>query len=495
MVPSASVERASRVRRAGGGRRALASLLVAAALVGCRCGPDGAARPARESLAAKGKPRRLQSSLPFDGEPPQVELPDDGEVHEPWPKLVPARRPGDASLFEHPYRLYACDLERGGSRTFETQRGERRCLVRMRGGTFPMGAQAADPNAPGYDPDAAEDEGPVREVTLPGFWFASGEASFYEYAQCVREGACRAEDVLPPKDGLEAYALRRANDPVRGVTWSGADRYCRWAGGRLPTEAEWEWVAKGPSGRRYPWGAEPPTCDRAIMRSAAGAGCGEGLPAHVTWSAEMVANLKTSPLTGPGNVESVLNLAGNVAEWVGDWYAPYPPGAARAPQGPPSGEERVLRGGSFETEEAALLRTTARDAWAPDEPLADVGIRCAADAVYGRFPYSQVREAYVVDEGGDSPFAGRWRLRGNGQAGVALDGLELVVADDGGVLKPGVVEGRIEPDGRLRLVVSPFLLVDGRCRGHVCEGAVADTFNGTRVAFVATRARWYWPFD
>lgn len=432
---------------------------------------------------------------PFDGERPHVQIPDDHASHELWPDLVPARRVGDPRLFERPYRLYACDLERDGKRTFEMARSERACLLRMRGGTFSMGAQAVDAAAPGYDPEAAEDEAPVHEVTLPGFWFATAEVSFYEYAQCLREGPCKAEDVLPPAGGVEAYARRRPNDPVRGVTWEGASRYCAWAGGRLPTEAEWEWVARGAKRRRYPWGAQAPSCDFAIIRTGAGAGCGEGLPAHVTWTPALIGDQKQAPATGPGDIEAVRNLSGNVSEWVGDWYGPYEPQRATSPRGPETGEERVIRGGSFETGEARDLRGTARNAWAPGEHLPEVGVRCAADGVFGRFPFTLVKEAYLEPKDERNPFAGRWSMR---MDAVDSDGhsaeAQFEIDRSGGGLLPGTIEGRVDADGRFRAIGTPFVTYEGRCQGDRCEGTATDSFTGDTGSWTATRDRDFWPF-
>jgi hypothetical protein len=134
------------------------------------------------------------------------------------------------------------------------------CLRRVEGGSFLLGAQSVKPGAPGYDAAAAADEGPPRLVTIAPLYAMRVEVDVRSYSQCVRAGGCRAEDVLATGGYFNyGHPLRGAHS-VNGVSWFGARRYCAWIGARLPTEAEWEFLARGEAGWRFPWGNDLPDC-------------------------------------------------------------------------------------------------------------------------------------------------------------------------------------------------------------------------------------------
>jgi len=117
--------------------------------------------------------------------------------------------------------------------------------------------------------------------------------------------------------------------PVVMVTWHGAAAYCEWAGGRLPTEAEWEYVARGPEGNLYPWGNTLPDCNLANFGTCIGVPVNVGSrPAGASWC-------------------GALDMAGNVWEWVADRFGPYSDLAQKNPIGPDSGDVPVLRGGGW----------------------------------------------------------------------------------------------------------------------------------------------------
>jgi formylglycine-generating enzyme required for sulfatase activity len=207
-------------------------------------------------------------------------------------------------------------------------------MVYVPGGTFPMGS-AED------DPEAVPDELPQHMVTLDGFWIDQTEVTNAQFVQFLNEhgnsdsggprmivldeGYTQISQVGNQFVTTEA-ALER---PVVMVTWHGAASYCQWAGGRLPTEAEWEYAARGPEGNHYPWGNAPPTCDLANHGTCVGVPLQVGSrPAGASWC-------------------GALDLAGNVWEWVTDWFGPYPDLPQGNPTGPAAGNVPVLRGGGW----------------------------------------------------------------------------------------------------------------------------------------------------
>jgi formylglycine-generating enzyme required for sulfatase activity len=173
----------------------------------------------------------------------------------------------------------------------------------------------------------------------------------------VHAGAC-----TPAAGARDGDATSRL--PVTGVSWFDAAAYCAWAGKRLPTEAEWERAARGTDGRIYPWGDEP-DCARANFGNYEGEGrCPKnpGRPVEV----------------GSYGGGEIHDLAGNVWEWVADWYDPryYHRAPARNPQGPRRGERRVARGGAC-CSMFGLPRAANRNAFPPEYRDDDLGFRCA----------------------------------------------------------------------------------------------------------------------
>jgi formylglycine-generating enzyme required for sulfatase activity len=238
------------------------------------------------------------------------------------------------------------------------------CMAYVPGGVFVRGAQAADPSAPNHDPLAREDEGPPREVEISPFWMHQYEVFADDFRLCVERGACRLADVKQG-GGLFVYGVpERRSLPVNGVTWDGADAYCRSIGARLPTEAEWEFAARGGTrGWRWISSEEQPACPAAVIAN----GCGVGRHASTP---------------NPQPPFAIGGLAGNLWEWTADWYQPeaYAAASRRDPTGPPSGEARVQRGGGWTTEDPAELRAAARASLDPSSQLDDVGFRCVVSA-------------------------------------------------------------------------------------------------------------------
>ncbi|MBV6394944.1 MAG: Hercynine oxygenase [Anaerolineales bacterium] len=213
----------------------------------------------------------------------------------------------------------------------------------------------------GTDSKEAQKNRPRHSVSLSAFWMDRTEVTNAMYAKCVAERQCPPpfREEFNPYYGKSKYA----NYPVVYISWEGADKYCRWAGRRLPTEAEWEKAARGTDGRSYPWGDEPPNMSLANFDNAIGE------PLEVDRYA-----LGASPY-------GALNMAGNVREWVADWFHEffYLAGLNENPIGPPSGTVKSLRGGSY-LDSANEIRVFNRFFHAPGSPGINRGFRCASNA-------------------------------------------------------------------------------------------------------------------
>lgn len=251
-------------------------------------------------------------------------------------------------------------------------------LVRIAAGSFVMGSTDADVAFAlalcrqeggaegGCREDVFADEAPTRRVYLHAYRIDRLEVSHADWWRCVRAGAC------PPARVASADTrLGRPDHPVVGVTWREASAYCRWAGGRLPSEAEWERAARGGSARRFPWG-------HAFNTRLANHGSPSGEPDAAD------GYLYAAPVDGFGDGHSahgLSNMAGNVWELVADRYDAhaYASGDAVDPRGAVEGDKRVVRGGSWRSP-AYALRVTQRAAVGEDESRPDVGVRCAYDA-------------------------------------------------------------------------------------------------------------------
>jgi len=294
-------------------------------------------------------------------------------------------------------------------------------VVWIDGRALLRGAQADAPQSPGYDPEAQPGEGPVATVQVEGFWLQQSEVQNDAFRRCVEAGACATDDVLT-KGGFATYGTEGGGTlPVTGVTFQGAQRFCHHVGGRLPTEDEWEWAARGPQGLRFPWGETPRcpasepsielpahvmrACDPVIAKVSAWEndaiaqrieGLVERLPpaellafcqAHAgddeaSFQGALTAlsddpsqgadPCKATPLQ-PADLfsqghDKPVGLGGNVAEWTTAGSRPLKDGHAS------------LRGGSFLSGEPLSYRSASRLVIPTSLQLPDVGFRCILPA-------------------------------------------------------------------------------------------------------------------
>ena len=200
---------------------------------------------------------------------------------------------------------------------------------------------------------------PVHTVALEGFWIDRTEVTNAQYQRCVEAGACEA----PGRLNTEFMDPAKTDHPKVRVDWFEAQAYCEWAGARLPTEAEWEYAARGPDGLTYPWGDSEPNQSLLNYDGNVGDTTEVGsYPDGASWC-------------------GALGMAGNAQEWGADWYAEdyYATAPSRNPMGPTSGKLRVVRGGDWEY--VALSASGAYRGWdAPADTSHFNGFRCARDA-------------------------------------------------------------------------------------------------------------------
>lgn len=214
--------------------------------------------------------------------------------------------------------------------------------VYVPGGEFTMGSTA--------EAAASPREEPRHSVTSGDFWLQQTETTNAQYARCVSAGAC-----TPP-------ANTRWNDPdyaehpVTDVDWSQATAYATWVGGRLPTEAEWEKACRSSDARAFPWGNEAPTAARGNYNNNVG------------------DTVSVGSYPDGASPFGVLDLSGNVWEWVSSLDADYPYDATDGREDPADPEKRIVRGGSFYYTQYQI-RCAARTGFAPDTTSQHIGFR------------------------------------------------------------------------------------------------------------------------
>jgi formylglycine-generating enzyme len=278
-------------------------------------------------------------------------------------------------------------------------------LVRLDGGVFAMGSQ----DRWAYPEDG---EGPIKEVDVSPFSIGVCAVSNADFSRFVEEtryvtdaegfgwsfvfAGLLPDDFAPTEgvaqapwwrkvegvdwrhpEGPHSSIAERLDHPAVHVSWNDADAYCAWAGARLPTEAEWEFAARGGlEGRAFPWGDELEPGGGHSMNVWQG-----DFPSRNTTADGFDG---TAPVTSfPPNGYGLYNMTGNVWEWTADWFHPSfrQRDRRRDPAGPGRGTSRVQKGGSYLCHHSYCrrYRVAARQGSTPDSSTGNVGFRCARD--------------------------------------------------------------------------------------------------------------------
>lgn len=321
-------------------------------------GGPGKAQPT--PAATEGKPE----ATPELTSPPVETTP---AVQKPAPKAEPTEKQASAGA--------GLKLNQSQNRDADAM-----VMVAVPSGTFRMGS--TDPEIDSVlqlckeysgNCEAAwfDSEQPAHEVTLQGFWIDSTEVTNSQFVRFLTETVPTASDVAKWIDLDSRYSqIEKTGDayqskdgfaqhPVSLVSWDGARAYCQWTGGRLPTEAEWEYAARGPESRIFPWGNEFDD-------------------ARLNYTSSSDGYIETAPV---GSFQSgaswtgALDMAGNVSEWTTDWFGPYQDVAQQSPQGPALGQYRVNRGGNL-LSAPYDTRTASRSAGSASDSNRGIGFRC-----------------------------------------------------------------------------------------------------------------------
>lgn len=232
-------------------------------------------------------------------------------------------------------------------------------MVYVPAGEFEMGSEGADSN-----------QRPVHTVYLDAYWIGKYEVTNQQYAIFQNANGNQTEGDVTWLDEISGYARIQqsagswaaqsgyTDHPMVAVNWYGARAYCEWAGGRLPSEAEWDKAARGTDGRTYPWG--------------------ESIGANFANYGNLGDTTSVGSYPAGASPYGALDMAGNVWEWVQDWYDfnHYSDTEANNPTGPDAGKIKVVRGSSWVFNNVWYL-TAAYRVWGnPSVSFGDFGIRC-----------------------------------------------------------------------------------------------------------------------
>ena len=229
-----------------------------------------------------------------------------------------------------------------------------------------------------------DDEHPQHKVTLTSYCIDRTEVTVAAYTRCVAGGKCTATREAA-KDDFDSLCNHTRTDrqdhPVNCIDWNQATEYCAWAKKRLPSEAEWEYAARGRDGRSYPWGNQAPSAKRL---NACGLECRAlgkrlGLDWKVMYddSDSWEATAAAGSFPGDTSAFGALDMAGNVWEWTADWYGAYAAGPSTNPHGPKDGTARAIRGGGWSSRLASSVRAAIRHRYVPGHHNTGLGLRCA----------------------------------------------------------------------------------------------------------------------
>jgi len=255
-------------------------------------------------------------------------------------------------------------------------------MVAVPAGRFQMGS----PDGTG---DA--DEHPQHPVALSAYCIDRTEVTVAAYAACAAAGVCGAPPLTVNWSTYSAEDVQRysrecnrgdhPDHPINCIDWGLAAAYCAWRDRRLPSEAEWEYAARGDDGRIYPWGNAAPSANRlnSCGRECAAMAKREAILWRPIYDGDdgWEATAPVGRFPDGASRFGALDMAGNVWEWTGDWYGAYPSAAETDPHGAPTGTSRVSRGGGWSGGSAASVRAADRDWLDPEVREASLGFRCA----------------------------------------------------------------------------------------------------------------------
>lgn len=242
-------------------------------------------------------------------------------------------------------------------------------MVPVPGGPFLMGSDKK------VDRNAYPFEVPQRRVHLDAFEIDKYEVTALQYLKFVL--ATDRPPLLDWRYDGGNFQERMAHHPVMHVTWHDADAYCKWAGKRLPTEAEWEKAARGEDGRINPWGNQPAGLSRANFGRTGLSGPVRDRPERLLLYPPIISVDKYENAISPYGAHQML---GNVAEWVADWYDKdyYATAPDRNPRGPERGTQKAFRGGGW-MDSTTTMRAAMRNGTDPTVKINWMGFRCARD--------------------------------------------------------------------------------------------------------------------